>query len=73
MYSIKSRFSISPEQMAEVYVWLATAPEVGAVTGSYFDEKRQPVRPSAWAMDRANIEQVMRLTERYVPDLMSES
>lgn len=73
LYSIKSRFSISPEQMAEVYVWLATAPEVGAVTGSYFDEKRQPVRPSAWAMDRANIEQVMRLTERYVPDLMSES
>jgi NAD(P)-dependent dehydrogenase (short-subunit alcohol dehydrogenase family) len=73
LYRIKSRFSLSPEQMAEVYVWLASSPDVRTVTGGYFDEKRQPVRPSAWAMDRANIEQVMRLTGRYIPGLMNDN
>ncbi len=73
LYNIKSRFSISPEQMADVYIWLATSPEVRTVTGGYFDEKRQPVRPSAWGMDPANIEQVMRLTARYVPELAADS
>jgi len=72
LYSIKSRFSISPEQMAEVYVWLATAPEVRGTTAGYFDEKRQPVKSPAWATDRANIEQVMRLTASYVPGLLSD-
>lgn len=72
LYSIKSRFSISPEQMAEVYIWLASSPEVRMVTGGYFDEKRQPVKPSAWAMDQANIDQVMRLTASYIPGLLSD-
>jgi hypothetical protein len=56
-----------------VYDWLAASPEVRTVTGGYFDEKRQPVRPSAWAMAPVNIEQVMRLTARYIPRLMVNS
>jgi NAD(P)-dependent dehydrogenase (short-subunit alcohol dehydrogenase family) len=73
LYSIKSRFSISPEQMAEVYVWLATSPEVSHVSGGYFDEKRRLVKAGAWAESPANIEAVMHLTARYVPGLMPAS
>lgn len=72
LYRIKSRFSISPEQMAEVYVWLATSPEVSGVTGGYFDEKRRHVKPGAWAADPTNIERVMQLTARYVPGLFAD-
>lgn len=69
LYSIKSRFAISPDQMAEVYVWLARAPETRTITGGYFDEKKRPVGTGAWAADWANIERVMSLTARYVPEL----
>lgn len=69
LYRFKSRFSISPEQMAEVYVWLAMAEELSDVTGAYFDEKRRQVRPSSWANDPKNIARVMALTARYVPEL----
>jgi NAD(P)-dependent dehydrogenase (short-subunit alcohol dehydrogenase family) len=69
LYAVKSRFSISPEQMAEVYTWLASAPELAGVSGGYFDEQRRSVAASAWARDRQNIARVMELTGRYVPGL----
>jgi NAD(P)-dependent dehydrogenase (short-subunit alcohol dehydrogenase family) len=70
LYSMKSRFSISPEQMAEVYTWLAIDPETAEYSGGYFDEKRKRVQPSAWATDPENIRRVMELTARYVPGLL---
>lgn len=70
LYSIKSRFAISPEQMAEVYTWLALSPEVAAVSGGYFDEKRRRVGAGKYATDPANIRAVMELTARYVPGLL---
>jgi NAD(P)-dependent dehydrogenase (short-subunit alcohol dehydrogenase family) len=69
LYSIKSRFSISPEKMAEVYVWLAMSDDVRPSTGGYFDEKRRLVQAGAWASNPANIERVMALTARYVPEI----
>jgi len=72
MYGVKSRFSISPEQMAEVYVWLASSAEVHGVTGGCFDEKRRPVKASAWASDPENIRRAMELTAAYVPEIETE-
>jgi NAD(P)-dependent dehydrogenase (short-subunit alcohol dehydrogenase family) len=69
LYSFKSRFSISPEQMAEGYAWLALAPEVATVSGEYFDHKRRRIRASKWATNPENIRRVMELTQRYVPEL----
>lgn len=69
LYSFKSRLSIGPEQMAEVYVWLALASEVATVSGEYFDHKRRRIRASRWATNRENIRRVMELTQRYVPEL----
>lgn len=69
LYSIKSRFSISPEEMAGVYVWLALSPELSTVTGRYFDEKRREVSSSKWAANPDNIERLMDLTSTYIPEL----
>jgi len=73
LYSIKSRFSISPEQMAEVYIWLALGPEMASVSGVYFDHKRRQIAPSKWASNPENIRRVMELTQRYVPELLLQS
>ncbi|HSK46671.1 MAG TPA: SDR family NAD(P)-dependent oxidoreductase [Coriobacteriia bacterium] len=71
LYSIKSRFSISPAQMAEVYAWLSLAPEVAHISGGYFDEKRKQVNAGRYASDADNIRRVMELTARYVPGLQA--
>lgn len=37
MYEVKRKLSITPEQMAETYVWLAANPVAGEQTGEYWD------------------------------------
>lgn len=69
LYSIKSRFSISPETMASVYVWLALDPQLAAVSGNYYDEKRHLVSGGKWAESPENIHQLMALTETCIPEL----
>ena len=71
LYSIKSRFSISPERMAETYVWLALSPDVAGTSGGYFNENRQRVGSNRYSTDPSNIRLVMESTERYVPGLLA--
>jgi NAD(P)-dependent dehydrogenase (short-subunit alcohol dehydrogenase family) len=71
MYAMKSRMSLTPQEMAEVYVWLALSPEAGKHSGKYFDEKCQAVSSGKYSSDPANIRAVMELTERYVPGLLA--
>ncbi len=66
LYSIKSKFSLSPEEMAETYTYLAIADEVGSVTGKYFDEKRKLVQSNKYTYHTENIEKVMNLTNSYL-------
>lgn len=49
LYAIKSRFSITPEEMARTYAWLASADEPGATSGGYWDGVGQPASVSRWA------------------------
>ena len=66
MYALKSRFSISPEQMAQTYTYLATSPEVRDVSGKYFDDPTHIVKSSGYSRDKENIAAVMALTQRYI-------
>lgn len=66
MYSVKSKFSISPEKMAETYTYLALSPEVKQVTGRYFNEKKETVSSSGYSRDSENIDAVMTLTMDYL-------
>lgn len=65
LYSIKSKFSISPEEMAKTYTYLATSADLNKITGKYFDEKNQTVDSSLYSKDKKNIEDLMNLTLKY--------
>lgn len=66
MYSIKSRFSLSPEEMAKTYTYLATSDEVSKTTGKYFDESNKFVSSSKCTHNRRNIDDVMAVTMKYI-------
>lgn len=53
LYEIKRSLAITPEQMAEAYVYLAASPDVEGVTGKLFDEKCREVRAYRPAYDEA--------------------
>jgi NAD(P)-dependent dehydrogenase (short-subunit alcohol dehydrogenase family) len=65
-YAFKSKFALSPEEMAIVYTYLATADELKNVTGRYFDEKMNAVKPSKYAQQVQDIENVMTVTMDYL-------
>lgn len=66
LYSLKSRFSISPDDMAKTYIHLATSPELDKITGKYFNEKNKTVDSSLYSKKKENIEAVMSLSFRYI-------
>ncbi|BDC98248.1 SDR family NAD(P)-dependent oxidoreductase [Persicobacter psychrovividus] len=68
LYSIKSKFSISPEQMAETYTYLADDPAVSKTTGKYFNEKNEMVDSSAYSKEEKHWEELMELTKGYVAE-----
>src|SRR4030042_248612 len=66
MYSIKSKFSISPDEMAKTYTYLATSEDISKTTGKYFNEKNMIVDSSPYSKNEKNIEDVMNLTLKYI-------
>ncbi|MCP4612410.1 MAG: SDR family NAD(P)-dependent oxidoreductase [Planctomycetes bacterium] len=62
LYSLKMKATLSPEEMAKTYTYLATSDEVSHITGKYFDEKNRWVNSSKYSTDSENIEQVIKLT-----------
>jgi len=66
MYSIKSKFSISPDEMAKTYTYLATSADVNKTTGKYFNEKNMIVDSSPYSKNEKNIEDIMNLTLKYI-------
>lgn len=65
-YSLKSKSSISPEEMAQTYTYLAVSDAVRETTGHYFDDPTHIVSSSKYSYDKTNIEQVMALTMKYL-------
>ncbi|HSK43704.1 MAG TPA: SDR family oxidoreductase [Candidatus Binatia bacterium] len=51
------RFALTPEQGAETLVYLASSPEVSAVTGKYF-HRCKPIAPSGEAQDDAKAQRL---------------
>ncbi|MDA3930894.1 MAG: SDR family NAD(P)-dependent oxidoreductase [Prolixibacteraceae bacterium] len=66
VYKHKSKFSISPTEMAETYTFLVTDPDLSAVTGKYFNEKNEIISSSKYSMNEDNIDNVMKLTHKYL-------
>lgn len=72
MYSLKSRLSISPEEMAQTYTYLATSPQVSKTTGKYFDDPSHIVNSSSYSRDEGNIAAVMDLTMKYLQRMQKQ-
>ncbi len=66
MYSLKSKFSITPAQMAETYTYLATSPDVATTTGTYYDDPKHIVSSNGYSKNPENIEALMATTMKYL-------
>ncbi len=64
VYALKRRMSITPEQQAQTYVYLAAAPEVQEITGGYWDENNQRVRSNRKSYNRQTQERLWAESER---------
>jgi len=51
-YNMKRKFAMSPEKMAETYVWLAGDPSMQKTTGGYFDAPNVPVKANKAAYNQ---------------------
>jgi NAD(P)-dependent dehydrogenase (short-subunit alcohol dehydrogenase family) len=63
VYSMKRRFGITPEKMAETYIYLACDPEVEDITGKLFSEKNKPVKSSKRSYDEEVWQRLWELSE----------
>jgi len=66
MYEMKRKFALTPEKMAETYVWLASDPTVASVTGGYFDAPNVPVKANKNAYNRETQKRLWEASERMV-------
>jgi len=63
IYKLKRSQSITPEQQAEVYVYLAVSPEVEGITGKYWDENKRLVNSNQKSYDRNTWQQLWEATD----------
>lgn len=66
IYSIKSKFAITPEEMAKTYLWLGASDDLKGVSGKYFNENHEEVKSSRYSYSKEAIELLMNLTNNYI-------
>ncbi len=66
IYHAKRKFALTPEKMAETYVWLAADPSLQNVTGGYWDAPNMPVKANKNAYNRATQQRLWDVTEQLV-------
>ena len=66
VYAQKSKQSLTPEQMARTYTYLATSDDVAGKSGGYYDENNCLVNTSSYESEAENIANVMQLTQTYL-------
>lgn len=62
MYSLKSHFAVSPEDIAKTYTYLATSDDVKEIIGKVFDDLTYIVGSSKYSSNKSNIDRVMDLS-----------
>ena len=68
LYRVKRNLSITPERMAETYVYLAADPGVEKITGGYWNEHHRQVRSNQNSYNRTNWQRLWAVSERLIHD-----
>jgi NAD(P)-dependent dehydrogenase (short-subunit alcohol dehydrogenase family) len=68
MYEMKRKFALTPEKMAETYVWLAGDPGLQDVTGGYWDAPNTPVKANKNAYNRETQKRLWVVTEQLIQE-----
>ena len=63
MYEMKRKFALTPEKMAETYVWLAADPAMQKVTGKYWDAPNVSVQANKNAYNKETWKKLWDKTE----------
>lgn len=66
MYEMKRKFALTPEKMAETYVWLAADPAMQDVTGGYWDAPNTPAKANKNAYNKETWKKLWNVTEELV-------
>jgi NAD(P)-dependent dehydrogenase (short-subunit alcohol dehydrogenase family) len=66
IYHLKRSMSISPEQMAKTYVYLALDPAVEQVNGGYWDENNRQVKSNKNSYNRETWKRLWDVTEKLI-------
>jgi NAD(P)-dependent dehydrogenase (short-subunit alcohol dehydrogenase family) len=69
IYHLKRRFALTPEKMAETYVWLAADPALQDVTGGYWDAPNVPVKANKHAYNRERQKRLWQVTQAKIRQL----
>jgi NAD(P)-dependent dehydrogenase (short-subunit alcohol dehydrogenase family) len=69
IYHLKRRFALTPEKMAETYVWLAADPALQDVTGGYWDAPNVPVKANKHAYNRETQKRLWQVTQAKIRQL----
>jgi NAD(P)-dependent dehydrogenase (short-subunit alcohol dehydrogenase family) len=64
MYNMKRKFSMTPEKMAETYVWLAADPLAASQTGGYWDAPNVEVKANKKAYNRETQERLWEVSAK---------
>jgi NAD(P)-dependent dehydrogenase (short-subunit alcohol dehydrogenase family) len=65
IYHAKRKFALTPEKMAETYVWLAADPALKSVTGGYWDAPNVPVKANRNAYNKETWKKLWDVTQSF--------
>ncbi len=68
IYHAKRKFALTPEKMAETYVWLAGDPAMKDVTSGYWDAPDTPVRANKNAYNRETQKRLWNSTKQFITE-----
>jgi len=68
IYAMKRKFALTPEKMAETYVWLAADPALNDITGKYWDAPDTPVKANKNAYNRETQQRLWKITEKFIKE-----
>jgi NAD(P)-dependent dehydrogenase (short-subunit alcohol dehydrogenase family) len=66
IYYAKRKFAMTPEKMAETYVWLAADPSMQEVTGGYWDAPNLPVKANKNAYNKETWKKLWDTTQTLI-------